>query len=107
MMKKQTLALFAVLLTFFAIGAFAQPASAPSYQQADDLEAFRGDLLTYVGSLSSLPPQLTSRFGADFGSLSRASDSIRAMSAEDLSALKAQLDKVPFWKQLPVALAQA
>jgi len=107
---KKTLTLIALLLTFFAIGAVAQPASAPAYQStspSDDLEAFRGDLLNYVASLSALPPELLSRFGADSGSIARSTDSIRAMSTEDLRMLKAQMDRVPYWQQMPSVLAAA
>ena len=106
-MRKNILSLFALFLTLFAAAAFAQPASAPAYQQTGDLETFRAELLTYVSSLAALPPQLTSRFGADSGSISRAADSIQAMSTEDLRALKAQMDRVPYWQQLPAVLAQA
>src|SRR3954470_9477122 len=105
-MTRKTLSLFALLLTFVAIGAFAQPASAPAYQ-SDALESFRADLLNYVSSLSTLPPQLTSRFGADPAALTRAADSIRAMSPEDLRTIKAQMDRVPYWQQLPSVLAAA
>ena len=107
-MRKNILPLFALFLTLFAAAAFAQPASAPAFQQqAADLEAFRGELLTYVSSLAALPPQLTSRFGADSGSISRAADSIQAMSTDDLRALKVQMDRVPYWQQLPAMLARA
>jgi len=106
-MKRQTISLFALLLTFFAMAALAQPASTPAYAQTDELETFRSDLLTYVASLSTLPPQLTSRFGADTGALSRADASIRQMTAEDLRALKVQMDRVPFWQQLPRVLGEA
>jgi hypothetical protein len=104
-MRRQLIVLFAILLMTFAFGAFAQTAAEPYVQS--DLESFRADLLTYVTSLSKLPPQLTTRFGADSASLERAEASIRAMSPEDLSALKTQMDRVPYWKQMPQILGEA
>ncbi len=94
--KITTLALF--LLTV---------ATMPAFAQADDIEAFRADMITYVSGLGRLSPALMQRYGADADALVRAEASIRNLSADELRAMKIQMDRVPFWRDVPSIVAYA
>lgn len=97
-MKKRIAALALVFLTV---------AVTPMFGQTDDIEAFRADMLQYVSGLGRLSPALMERYGADADSLARAEASIRNLSADELLAMKQQMDRVPFWRDIPSIVAYA
>jgi len=74
-------------------------------QQQDDMEVFRADLLTYVRGLSRVSPDVMKRYGATDDTLARAEQSIAKLSPEELRAMKEQLDRVPFWRDVPAIVA--
>ena len=83
-------------------------AAAPLFaQSAEDLEVFRSELLGYVTDIGKLPEPVRARFGAQDTSVAQAQQSIRALSATDLQSLKQQLDRVPYWRQMPYVVSAA
>ncbi|HVR42458.1 MAG TPA: hypothetical protein VMS56_03345 [Thermoanaerobaculia bacterium] len=73
----------------------------PAGAQSLELETFRADLLGYVRALGALPSGLNAEIGIDSGSLLDAEDSIEALTLGELTLLKEQLDKVPYWREVP------
>lgn len=94
------LKIFSLALLLLAL---ALPATAQDDAQA--LEQFRSEMLSYVGSIGRLPASLRARGNADADSLGRADQAIRNMSYDDLRVLRAQMDTVPMWREVPSILA--
>jgi flagellin-like hook-associated protein FlgL len=90
------LALVAILLLAF---------SAPLFAQQSDIEQFRSELLAYVAGIGRLPAAMLGRGNVDSSKIAQAEQSIRQMSVEELRGLKAQMDNVPLWRELPGVLA--
>lgn len=98
-MKKRLLPLCTLLLALVPLPMLAQV--------NDEAEAFRSDMLVYVGGLSRLSPSVAARYGVTPESIERAASSIRTLPAEELLAMKAQMDRVPFWRDVPAMVAYA
>lgn len=94
-MRKNIIAL-AVLLSL---------AGLPLVAQQDDAEQVRADLLTYVHGLARISPAVMARYGATGDSLTRSEEAILKMTPDELRAMKAQLDRVPFWRDVPAIVA--
>src|SRR5512138_2549912 len=94
-MRKNIIAL-AVLLSLAAL---------PVIAQVDDAEQVRADLLTYVHGLARISPAVMAHYGATGDSLTRSEEAIMKMTPDELRAMKAQLDRVPFWRDVPAIVA--
>lgn len=78
----------------------------PALHAEEDLEVFRGELLEYVHGLERLPAgMLRSMYGQP--SLPAAEEQIRTLTPDELRVLRDQMNKVPYWRELPRILANA
>lgn len=69
------------------------------------LEVFRGELLQYVQDLRSVPAPVMMRINEEELSLDEAEASIRELNDAELMTLQESMSRVPFWRELPAALA--
>ena len=82
-----------------------QPLAAAAQADAEELEGFRSELISYVRSLEALPVTLLETMYDDPVSLLDARESIQLFTTDELRNLRSALDQVPYWRSLPSILA--